>query len=155
MFAARILLTLLCVSTFAQSALAQSMKGERRGSAPFDKLVDVGGGRRLHIRCSGMNFEGSPVVVLESGGGNDSSVWDRVQSEAAKFTRVCSYDRAGLGSSEPVPARTIVALTEDLHALLMNAKVAGPYILVGHSLGGILTRLYASYYPAEVVDGPN
>lgn len=118
MFAARILLTLLCVSTFAQSALAQSMKGERRGSAPFDKLVDVGGGRRLHIRCSGMNFEGSPVVVLESGGGNDSSVWDRVQSEAAKFTRVCSYDRAGLGSSEPVPApRTIVALTEDLHAL--------------------------------------
>lgn len=148
----RILLTLLCASTFAQSALAQSMKGEGRGSAPFDKLVDVGGGRRLHIRCSGMNFEGSPVVVLESGAGNDSSVWDRVQPEAAKFTRVCSYDRAGLGSSDPVPApRTIVALTEDLHALFVNAKVTGPYILVGHSLGGILVRLYASYYPAEVV----
>jgi pimeloyl-ACP methyl ester carboxylesterase len=69
----------------------------------------------------------------------------------AKFARVCSYDRAGLGGSDPAPTpRTIVAFTEDLHALLANAKVPGPYVLVGHSLGGILARLYASYYPAEV-----
>ena len=150
--ALRILLVLLCVSSVAQCALAQSMQDEGRGSASFDKLVNVGDGRRLHVSCSGMNFEGSPTVVLESGAGNDSSVWNRVLPEVAKFTRVCSYDRAGLGSSDPVPVlRTIVALTEDLHSLLVNAKVTGPYILVGHSLGGILVRLYASYYPAEVV----
>jgi pimeloyl-ACP methyl ester carboxylesterase len=128
------------------------MLDEGRGSASFDKLVNVGNGRRLHGSCSGMNFEGSPTVVLESGAGNDSSVWNRVLPEVAKFTRICSYDRAGLGTSDPVPVlRTIVALTEDLHSLLVNAKVTGPYILVGHSLGGILVRLYASYYPAEVV----
>ena len=89
--------------------------------------------------------------MLESGAGNAAAVWARVQPEVAKFARVCAYDRAGLGGSDPVNApRTIVALTEDLHALLVNAKVTGPYVLVGHSLGGILVRLYASYYPAEV-----
>jgi pimeloyl-ACP methyl ester carboxylesterase len=150
--ALRILLMLLFVSTLARCALAQGVEDEARGSASFDRLVNVGGGRRLHINCSGMNFEGSPTVLLESGAGNDSSVWNRVQAEVAKFTRVCSYDRAGLGSSDPVSApRTIVAVTEDLHTLLANAKVFGPYVLVGHSLGGILVRLYASYYPAQVV----
>ena len=150
--ALRILLSLICVSTLCQRALAQGVEDEGRGSASFDKLMNVGGGRRLHINCSGMNFEGSPTVVLESGAGHDASVWSRVQPEVAKFTRVCSYDRAGLGSSDPVPApRTIVALTEDLHSLLVNAKVTGPYILGGHSLGGTLSRLCASYYPTEVV----
>jgi len=150
--ALRPLLILLCVSTFAKCAQAQGMEVEDRGAASFDKLVDVGGGRRLHINCSGMNFERSPTLVLESGAGNDSTVWKSVQPKVAKFTRVCSYERAGLGSSDPVPAlRTIVALTEELHTLLVNAKVTGPYILVGHSLGGILSRLYSSYYPAEVV----
>lgn len=106
----------------------------------------------MHINCSGMNVAGGPTIVLEAGAGNDSSVWNRVQPEVAKFARVCTYDRAGLGGSDPVPKpRTVVALTEDLGALLANAKVTGPYILVGHSLGGILVRLYASYYPAAVV----
>ncbi len=150
--AIKFLLMLLCVTTFAQSVTAQSMKDKGRDSASFDKLVDVGSGRRLHINCSGASFAGGPTLVLESGAGNDSSVWNRVQPEVAKFARVCAYDRAGLGGSDPVPApRTIVALTEDLHALLVNAKVPGPYIMVGHSLGGILVRLYASYYPAQVV----
>jgi pimeloyl-ACP methyl ester carboxylesterase len=94
---------------------------------------------------------GGPTVVLESGFGNSSEVWNRVQPEVAKFARVCSYDRAGLGASDPAPTpRTVVAITEDLHALLRNADVPGPYVLVGHSLGGILARLYASYYPNEV-----
>lgn len=150
--AMRILLMLLGVSMLAQCALAQNIKDDGRGSASFDRSVDVGGGRRLHINCSGLNFEGNPAVVLESGAGNASSIWNRVLPEVAKFTRVCTYDRAGLGSSDPVPApRTIVAVAEDLHTLLVNAKVTGPYILVGHSLGGILIRLYASDYPAEVV----
>lgn len=135
-----------------QYALAQNPMDEGRGSSSFDKLVDVGGGRRLRINCSGMNVAGGPTVVLESGAGSDSSVWNRVQAEVAKFARVCAYDRAGLGGSDPVSKpRTIVALTEDLHVLLANAKVSGPYVLVAHSLGGILARLYASYYPAEVV----
>ncbi len=142
---------LFCISTFASDTLAQREKHDGRGSAALDALVDVGGGRKLHINCTGTSLSGIPTVVLESGAGNDSSVWNRVQPEVSKFTRVCSYDRAGLGTSDPVPApRTIVAVTEDLHTLLLNSKVNGPYILVGHSLGGILVRLYASYYPAEV-----
>lgn len=150
--AVRILLMSLCACISTQYALAQNPKDEGRGSSSFDKLVNLGGGRRLHINCSGMNVAGAPTVVLEAGAGNDSSIWNRVQPEVAKFARVCTYDRAGLGGSDPVPKpRTVVALTEDLRALLANAKVTGPYILVGHSLGGILVRLYASYYPAEVV----
>lgn len=148
--AIRIWLMLLCASAFANCTLAQNTKNEVPSSPAFDKLVDVGG-RKLHINCSGANVAGGPTVLLESGAGNDSAVWNRVQTEVAKFTRVCSYDRAGLGGSDPVPApRTIVAMTEDLHTLLANAEVSAPYILVGHSLGGILNRLYASYYPAEV-----
>jgi pimeloyl-ACP methyl ester carboxylesterase len=91
-------------------------------------------------------------VLLEAGVGDASAVWNRVQPEAAKFTRVCAYDRAGLGESEPASApRTIEAVSEDLHALLTNAKISAPYVLVGHSLGGIITRLYASRHPKEVV----
>jgi pimeloyl-ACP methyl ester carboxylesterase len=147
----RIWLMLLCAGAFTKCTLAQNTKNEVRSSPSLDKLVDVGG-RKLHINCSGANVAGSPTVLLESGAGNDSSVWNRVQPEVATFTRVCSYDRAGLGGSDPVAApRTIVALTEDLHALLTNAQVPAPYLLVGHSLGGILNRLYASYYPAEVL----
>jgi pimeloyl-ACP methyl ester carboxylesterase len=147
----RILLLLLCAGLSAHYTSAQGIKERAQEPSPPDALVDVGGGRRLHVTCSGVNSEGSPTVVLESGAGEPSSVWGRVQPEVAKLTRVCSYDRAGLGSSDPVPApRTIVALTEDLHALLAGAKVPGPYVLVGHSLGGMLNRLYASYYPADV-----
>ncbi len=146
----KILLAFALAASCAQQVCAQDVKGPGVGAA-FDRLVDVGGGRRLHVKCSGEGREGAPVVVLESGAGNGADVWTRVQPEVAKFARVCAYDRAGLGTSDPVAApRTIVALTEDLHALLSNARVAGPYVLVGHSLGGILVRMYASYYPSEV-----
>ena len=148
----RILLVVLYVTVFAHCALAQKAKDEPARPSVFDKLVDVGGGRKLHINCMGMNIAGGPTIILESGFGNPSSVWNRVQPEVAKYARVCSYDRAGLGTSDPLSMqRTIVQVTEDLHALLVNAKIPGLYILVGHSLGGMLVRLYASYYPAEVV----
>jgi pimeloyl-ACP methyl ester carboxylesterase len=147
----RMLLTFLFTGALTQCAFAQNENDVARAPASFDRLVGVGGGRRLHIVCSGTGSVAGPTVVLESGAGNAASVWGRVQPELGKFARVCAYDRAGLGSSDPVAApRTIVALTEDLHSLLVNAKVPGPYILVGHSLGGILVRLYASYYPGEV-----
>jgi pimeloyl-ACP methyl ester carboxylesterase len=142
----RILLPVLFATLSAQCIAAQSTGG---GAPPQSGArVDVGG-RRLYINCSGAG--GGPTVILEAGFGNYSSTWNRVQPEVTKFARVCSYDRAGLGGSDPAPTpRTVVAFTEDLHALLSNAKVPGPYVLVGHSLGGILARLYASYYPAEV-----
>lgn len=146
----RMLVLMLSLAVSVQYATAQSSRNDALGLAQSGELVDVGG-RRLHINCSGGNGGRGPTVVLESGFGNSSSTWNRVQPEVAKFARVCSYDRAGLGRSEPGPmSRTVVAVTEDLHTLLTNAKVPGPYVLVGHSLGGILARLYASYYPAEV-----
>ncbi len=146
----RLLLLVLCGGAAAGCVHAQSQRGDAAVSPQSEARVDVGG-RRLHITCSGVSAGGGPTVVLEAGFGNSSSTWGRVQPEVAKFARVCSYDRAGLGGSDPAPTpRTAVALTEDLHALLTNAKVPGPYVLVGHSLGGILARLYASYYPSEV-----
>src|SRR5262249_37625362 len=93
------------------------------------RLVDVGG-HKLHILCVG---SGSPVVVLEAGGGGNSLQWSRVQPNVAGTTRVCSYDRAGFGWSElgpnPRPASRIVG---ELHTLLEAAQVPGPYVLVGH-----------------------
>jgi len=146
----RILLSFLCASVLTHCAVAQRTN-DTRGASSFEEQVDIGG-RRLHINCMGENVEGSPTVVLETGLGDSSSVWNRVQPEVAKFVRVCSYDRAGLGGSEPAPVpRTIEAVVADLHTLLANAKVPSPYVLVGHSLGGILARLYASRYPKEVV----
>lgn len=146
----RILLGFLCASVFAQCAVVQRAN-DTRGASSFEEQVNVGG-RRLHINCMGGNVEGSPTVILETGLGDSSSVWNRVQPKVAKFARVCSYDRAGLGGSEPAPVpRTIEAVVADLHTLLANAKVPSPYVLVGHSLGGVLARLYASRYPKEVV----
>lgn len=111
------------------------------------KLVDVGG-HRLYLNCTG---EGSPTVILDAGLGDDSSnSWSDVQPEIAKFTRVCSYDRANTGSSDSISKpRTIEQIVADLHNLLTNAKVPAPYVLVGHSFGGMNVRMYAAKYPTE------
>jgi pimeloyl-ACP methyl ester carboxylesterase len=111
-------------------------------------LVDAGG-YRLRIDCYG---EGSPVVVMDSGLTFTRSTWDNVTPEVAKFTRVCVYDRAGLGDSDPGPTpRTSQLAVNDLHVILSNAGIFPPYILVGHSIGGLNVRLYASENPDEVV----
>ena len=110
-------------------------------------LVDVGD-HQLYLTCQG---EGSPTVVMESGGRGHSGGWDLVQPSVASFTRVCAYDRAGTGRSESVPPQgTAQAIADDLHSLLKNAGIDGPYVLVGHSLGGILVRVFANTYLDEV-----
>lgn len=109
--------------------------------------IDVGG-HRLRIRCVGA---GEPTVVLDTGLGDVLEIWVAVQPAIAGFTRVCAYDRAGYGSSDPGPLpRDSAQIVSELHALLGNGCLPGPYILVGHSLGGLHIHLYASTYPQEV-----
>lgn len=116
-------------------------------TAVTDELVDVGG-LSLHLRCVG---EGNPVVVLDSGLGDDGAVWNEVQPELGRLTRTCSYDRAGTGSSSAAPRpHTSRQMVGELHALLGRAGIAAPYVLAGHSLGGLNVRLYASEHPSEV-----
>jgi pimeloyl-ACP methyl ester carboxylesterase len=115
--------------------------------SPLGKLVDIGG-YRLHIYPTG---EGSPTVVFESGGASWSLDWNLVQSEVAKFTSVCSYDRAGFGWSDSGPKpRTSKQIVTELHTLLTKTETKKPYILVGHSFGGHTARLFAKSYPDEV-----
>ena len=111
------------------------------------QLVDVGG-YKMHINCTG---QGSPTVILAGGSLEYSLFWALVQPEVAGFTRACSYDRAGYGWSESSPRpRTATIMVEELHTLLTNGKIEGPYVLVGHSLGGMTMRVYAQKYPDEV-----
>ena len=108
------------------------------------RLVDVGG-YKLHLDCQGT---GSPTVVLDAGLGGSSLDWTLVQPELATTTRVCTYDRAGMGWSDagPMP-RSPSHIAEELHVLLTNAGVAGPYVLVGHSLGGKNIRIFGACRP--------
>jgi pimeloyl-ACP methyl ester carboxylesterase len=111
------------------------------------RLVDVGG-YKMHIHCAG---QGTPTVVLDSGLGDSYISWQKVQPQIAQFTRVCSYDRAGIGYSDSSPRRrTSKDIAEEMHTLLRNAAIAGPIILVGHSMGGYDVRLYTSLYRADV-----
>ncbi len=121
---------------------------DRRFNPEGGRFYDVGG-FRMHIYCTG---EGSPTVILESGLGDSYLSWRKVQPQIAKFTRVCSYDRAGLGYSESSSQpRTSKVIAGELHTLLKAAGIAPPYVLVGHSMGGYNVRLYASLYRSEVV----
>jgi pimeloyl-ACP methyl ester carboxylesterase len=117
----------------------------------FHRRIDVGG-YKLYINCEGQPRKGVPIVVMDSGLGNSSESWLGIQPKVAEFARVCIYDRAGLGNSDPsLHTQTLTQIVLDLHNLLARAGVSGPLILVGHSLGGINVRLYASMYPKAVV----
>ena len=126
----------------------------RTTAADFEKfpapgqLVDVGG-FNLHIHCTGE--AGGPTVVVDAGNGDFSVTWMGIQREVEKSARICTYDRAGYGWSDFSPhPRTATQMSNELHQLLVNADVEPPYILVGHSLGGLNVRVYASLYPDEV-----
>jgi pimeloyl-ACP methyl ester carboxylesterase len=118
-----------------------------KGTPPPGLLYDVGGSR-LHLACAG---EGTPTVILEAALGASSVSWSLVQPEVARVTRVCSYDRAGFGWSQagPMP-RTARRIASELHVLLEQARVAPPYLLVGHSFGGIVMRVFARDYRPDV-----
>ena len=109
--------------------------------SPPGIMVELGS-HRLHIHCTG---EGSPAVVFESGLGGTSLDWSKVQPAVSELTRACSYDRAGYGWSEPGPSpRHAVRLAAELDRLLLFAEVPPPYVLVGHSFGGLAVRLFAA-----------
>jgi pimeloyl-ACP methyl ester carboxylesterase len=108
------------------------------------KLVDVGG-HRVHLNCTG---QGSPTVMIVGGG--FSFDWDLVQTQTAKITQVCTYDVSGTAWSDPGPLLTCSVRIHEIHALLKNAGVTGPYILVGLSIGAVVARRYAVEYPEEV-----
>jgi pimeloyl-ACP methyl ester carboxylesterase len=141
---------LLCVGLAAAGAgyeaLASTQDAVRH--PPPGRLVDVGG-HQLHLDCVG---QGGPIIVLDAGAGEVGSLaWGTVPAGLATVARVCSYDRAGLGWSSPGPLpRTAGQIVAELHTLLITAHEPGPYVLVGHSLGGKHVRLYAGRYPDEV-----
>lgn len=111
------------------------------------QLVDVGG-YKMHLHCTG---HGSPTILMDAGNNEFSTTWAAVQPELQQVAQVCVYDRAGFGWSESSPSpRTSETMVKELHTLLVNASVEGPYVLVGHSFGGMNMRLYAQRYPADV-----
>lgn len=133
--------------TAAPAALGPSPIADDRAFARPNTLVDIGG-RKLNLFCAGA---GSPTVILEAGLAEDSTAWARAQPSMARFTRVCSYDRAGAYFSDPGPMpRSASAITDDLRALLKEAHIAPPYVLVGHELGGLYMQLFASRFFEDI-----
>ena len=124
--------------------------GERRDGQRLPQIgrsVDIGG-RSLNIFCSG---SGNPAVIFDSGAGAAGYIWSDIQPEIAKLTRACWFDRAGLGWSDDGPyPRSSSNMSRDLHTLLQRAGVPPPYVLVGHSLGGLNVRVYNGMYPRDV-----
>ena len=140
-----VVLLVLAVLGAIYQAIATKL-AERAYPPPGD-MVDVGG-YSLHINCVG---QGSPTVILESGSGLFSAQWVRVQRQVSSTTRVCAYDRAGMGWSEIGPdPRDAQRITSELHTLLGKAGIEGPYVLAGHSFGGMYMQTYAARYPDEV-----
>jgi pimeloyl-ACP methyl ester carboxylesterase len=124
--------------------LAQTIGADQGPPAPIGKLVDVGG-YRVHLYCTGT---GSPTVVILGAGSTFD--WGLVQPEVAKFTRVCSYDHSGTSWSEDGPKDSCSLRVNEVHLALKNAGIEGPYVLVGHSLGALVARLYAGQHPDEL-----
>ena len=134
----------------AIAGASYQMVSTRRDAKRFPepgRRVDIGG-YSLKLNCAGA---GSPTVLLESGFGDVLPEWKSVQERIAKFARVCSYDRAGYGGSDPGPMpRASMQIAEELHLLLHNAGEEPPFILVGHSFGGYNVRVFNGQFPNEV-----
>lgn len=138
---------LAVVSLLAAGAGVRARGRLKARYQPPGRLVDVGG-HRLHLFCQG---EGDPPVIIEAGLGDIGLSWSLVQPDVARFTQVCVYDRAGLGWSDSSPRpRTAEVMLEELRTVLSRSGIPGPYVLVGASLGGLVVRLFADRYPADV-----
>lgn len=135
-------IAIFCVLSI--TAFAQTAASDQKSPAPIGKLVDVGG-YRVHLYCMG---QGSPAVVIVGAG--FSFNWGLVQPEVAKFTQVCAYDHSGIGWSESGPKDSCSLRIGEVHNALKNLGISGPFVLVGHSLGALVARVYAGRYPDEV-----
>ena len=132
--------------------LGSPLLAQERSVTPLPKppgrLIDIGGGQRIHLNCTG---RGSPTVVFENGAGDFSLVWALVQPRVAATTRACSYDRAGSAWSDPgAQPRTFDQLSLELHTAFARAGERGPFVLVGQSYGGLVVRGFARRYASEV-----
>lgn len=137
----RVLLWLVGLSLIAGPAACAAARQDLTARLPD--------GRRLHFACSGA---GSPTVLMESGFGATADAWFKVQPALARQTRVCSYDRAGYGSSDPGPApRDGASIARDLDQGLRAARIAGPFVLVGHSAGGLYVQIFAALRPRDII----
>lgn len=157
-----------CDSTPVETSAAGA-RAPTPAAQEFSGQVDVGGGRKIYLHCKG---SGSPTTVLESGFHDSSDTWNVTDTRppvpkspavfpgVAMFTRVCAYDRPGTIRHEKPPAltarstpvtgaRSLTGMVSDLDKVLTAAKVPGPYLLVGHSFGGMVTRLYAQLHPQQ------
>lgn len=142
-------LTLACVVILGAGAIfnALSLRHYREISGVPGTLYDVGG-YSMHLYCSG---QGLPTIVLDSGLGDDFTIWAKVQPELSKVTRVCSYDRAGFGWSQSRPGmRDANTISAELHQLGAVAAVPRPFILMGHSIAGLYLRSYAEHYQTDL-----
>jgi pimeloyl-ACP methyl ester carboxylesterase len=142
-------LLLLCLTSEIRAQVPPVPRGEPADAlyAKPGQMVAVGKSR-LNLYCTG---SGSPAIVFDSGWEDWAPAWSKVQPEVAKFTRACSYDRAGAGFSEPGPMpRTSVRIAEELRAALHKAGIGGPYILVGSAFGGDNIRVFAERHENEV-----
>lgn len=138
------------VGLIAGAGLVYQAVGDYRDHRRFPRngvLIAVGS-NKMHLYCTG---QGEPAVILEAPQTGLFALWNPVQAAVSRFTRVCSYDRAGFGWSEPGPSpRTSKQIAVELHTLLAQAGVPPPYVLVGASPGGFHVRVYAGQFPAEV-----
>jgi pimeloyl-ACP methyl ester carboxylesterase len=139
---------LFCLMLIAPLAMSMAHGAPARLSLAGTHLVEIGGGRRLNLLCTG---QGSPTVLFLQAAGGGMVEWHKVQAPVAARTRTCLYDRAGFGFSDPpVGPVTALSATDDLHALLGAARIGSPFVLVGHSLGGLFATTYADRFPGEV-----
>jgi pimeloyl-ACP methyl ester carboxylesterase len=135
-----IVVTALTGSTYQWLATRKDLAA----APPPGRLVDIGG-YRLHLWCTG---EGTPAVILDTGLGGSTPDWGFVQPDVARFTRVCSYDRAGMGYSDPGPSpRTAGRIASELAELLARSGIGGPVVLVGASIAGFDVRVFGSDHP--------
>jgi pimeloyl-ACP methyl ester carboxylesterase len=141
------LIVLACVAALGASYNALALRHYRSIAGIPGKLYLVGD-YKMHLYCTG---QGQPAVILDAGLGDDSLIWAKVQPHLSMHTTVCAYDRAGFGWSALRPgSRDANSIADQLHGLLSAAKVAPPYILMGHSIAALYVRAYAMRYPAEL-----